>query len=109
MRTLHFIVEGQSISPDPSCSFDGLFPGRNTEVRAHFTFSPEWKYGVKVAAFHSMLGKEFPPSIIDEDGCCMIPVEALELPTFKLSILGKTRGTMMTTNTLTIYQKGGTA
>lgn len=109
MRTLNFIVDASSIIPDPSCNFDGLFPGKNEQVRAHFTFSPEWTYSAKVAAFYSMLGKEYPPQVIDKEGSCMIPVEALNLPTFKLQVLGTIRGKIISTNTLTIYQKGGTA
>lgn len=108
MRTLNFIVDDMSIKQDPSCNFDGLFPGKNEQVRAHFTFSPEWNYSVKVAAFYSMLGKEYPPQVIDKEGSCMIPTEALNLPTFKLQILGNVRGKILSTNQITIYQKGGT-
>lgn len=107
--TLNFIVEGETISPDPSCDFNGLFPGKNNEVQAHFEFSPEWGDRIKVAAFYSMLGKEFPPQIIDKENTCMIPQEALMLPTYKLQVFGNFYGKITTTNTLTVYQKGGRA
>ncbi len=111
MRTLKFIVNQDTITPDPSCSFDGLFPAPNQEIQAEFRFSPDWT-GTnipKVAAFYSMLGTEYPPQIVDEENHCMIPPEALTLPTFKLQVLGNFRGKIVTTNTLTVYQKGGKA
>ena len=108
MRVLQFLVEGDSIREDPSCSFDGLFPGRNDHVQARFTFSPEWKSRVKVAAFWSPLDHEYEPQPIDEDGTCMIPVEALRKTTFKVQVLTKINGSIVPTNKLTVYQKGGT-
>ena len=109
MRTLSFIVDHETLTPDPSCSFDGLFPAPNQQIRAKFTFSADWANVSKVAAFYSMLGTEYPPQIIDEENHCMIPPEALTLPTFKLQVLGNFRGKIVTTNTLTVYQKGGKA
>lgn len=106
MRTLSFIVDGNTLSQDPSCSFDGLFPAPNQQIRAEFSFSPDWTNVAKVVAFYSMLDKEYPPQIID-DNHCMIPPEALKLPTFKIQVLGNFRGKIVTTNTLTVYQKGG--
>lgn len=107
MRVLKFIVENSTIKQDPSCSFDGLFPAPNQKIQAEFRFSPDWAGVVKVAAFYSMLGKEYPPQIIDEKNHCIIPQEALNLPTFKIQILGNHRGKIVTTNPLTVYQKGG--
>jgi hypothetical protein len=107
MRTLTFIVDHNVLMQDPSCSFDGLFPAPNQEIRAEFHCTEEWTGAPKVVGFYSMLGKEFPPQIVDEDNQCMIPSEALLLPAFKLQVLGTIRGKIMTTNTLTVYQKGG--
>jgi hypothetical protein len=107
MRTLKFIVDRNTLTQDPSCNFDGLFPAPNQEIRAEFHFSTDWTNVPKVVAFYSMLGKEYLPQIIDEDNHCMIPPEALNLPTFKLQILGNNRGKILTTNMLTVYQKGG--
>ena len=75
MRTLRFIVDDESIIKDPSCDFTGLFPKTNYEIRAEFVFSPEWKSRVKVAAFWSMLDKEYHPQVLEEDNTCMIPKE----------------------------------
>jgi hypothetical protein len=111
MRTLKFLINNNTLAQDPAASFDGLFPAPNQEIRAEFHCTEDWANTniPKVAAFYSMLGKEYPPQIIDEGNRCMIPPEALTLPAFKLQILGNIRGKIMTTNILTVYQKGGKA
>lgn len=108
MRTLRFIVNGQTIEEDPTCDFSGLFPGRNPEVSAEFTFSPEWDDSIKVVAFTSELGMEYEPQPLDEWDSCDIPVEALAKPTFKIRVLGmKTKPRMqLTTNIFTVKQSG---
>lgn len=106
MRTLRFIVHNNTIVEDPSCDFTGLFPTPNQEIQAEFIFSNEWTDRVKVAAFYSVLGTEYPPQIIDENRC-MIPPEALISPVFRIQILGNRYGLTTSTNTLTIYQRGG--
>lgn len=108
MRTLDFIVTNETIEQDPSCDFNGLFPGKNANVQARFIFSPEWDKRVKVVAFWSMLGIEYPPQILSDENACIIPKEALEKPAFKLQILGRLRGCIHKTNPITIYQRGGT-
>lgn len=107
MRTLRFIVDGKKIKQDPTCDFSGLFPGRNPNVRAEFSFSSEWDKKVKVAAFWSMLDVEYTPQEIDEDMSCLIPTEALAKPTFKLQVLGKRGKERIDTDKLTIRQTGG--
>ncbi len=106
MRILRFIVDGKTIKQDPTCDFSGLFPGKNPNVRAEFTFSSEWKNKVKVAAFWSILDKEFEPQAIEDDGC-IIPAEALAKPSFKIQVLGKKGSDRIDTNKLSILQKGG--
>lgn len=107
MRTLKFIVDGSTIRQDPACNFNGLFPAPNQEIAAEFTFSDNWTGVPKVAAFYSALGNEYPPQIIREKNQCMIPSEALISPAFRIQILGSNRGNIMSTNMLTVYQKGG--
>lgn len=107
MRVLRFIVTGQVLEPDPNCDFDGLFPGRDMDVEAEFELSSEWESMIKVAAFWSMLGKEYPPQVLDEYDTCVIPEEALSKPTFKVQLFGKGRSNALRTNTVTIYQRGG--
>lgn len=106
MRTLRFIVDGESIKQDPFCDFSGLFPGRNPDVQAEFSFSPEWKNKVKVAAFWSILGTEYEPQALQDDNTCIIPPEALGTAAFKIQVLGKKGPFRLTTNKLTIRQTG---
>ncbi len=107
MRVLKFIVNGKTLTIDPSSDFTGLFPGTNSDVHAEFSFSPEWGNRVKVAAFWSILNNEYPPQLLNEENLCKIPVEALNKPSFKVGILGKHRGTNFKTNTVTVHQRGG--
>lgn len=106
MRTLRFIVDGETIVKDPSCDFSGLFPGTNPDIRAEFVFSPEWESRVKVVAFWSMLTQEYPPQVLKDDNTCLIPKEALARPAFKVQILGKYRGRKYQTNQTIVYQRG---
>lgn len=106
MRILRFIVDGNTIKQDQTCDFSGLFPGKNPNVRAEFTFSSEWKNKVKVAAFWSILDKEYEPQGIEDDSC-IIPAEALAKPSFKIQVLGKKGKERIDTNKLSILQKGG--
>lgn len=107
MRTLRFIVDRDTITKDPSCDFSNLFPGANPEVQAEFVFSPEWKNRAKVVGFYSILDKEYPPRMLNSENVCQIPQEALSRPAFKVKVLGKQRGRVFETNTITIYQRGG--
>ena len=109
MRILKFIVDGKSLTQDPTCDFSGLFPATNQQVKAEFSFSDEWESAMKVAAFYSVLGKEYSPQVINEEKCCVIPQEALKLPVFRMQVLGNFGGTLSATNILSIYQKGGKA
>lgn len=105
MRTLRFIVDGKTIKQDPACDFGDLFPGKNSNVRAEFSFSSEWNKKVKVAAFWSMLDSEYEPQEI-VDGGCNIPAEALNKAAFKIQVLGKKGKNRIDTNKLTIRQGG---
>lgn len=107
MRVLKFIVDGNSIKQDPDCDFTGLFPGKEDQIRAEFTFSKEWQKRVKVAAFWSIMGAEFEPQEIKDGESCMIPVEALQKVAFRVQVLGKHRGAKVETDKVTVYQSGG--
>lgn len=104
MRTLKFIVEGQTIKPDPKCDFSGLVPGPQVCLRAEFTFSKEWISVPKVVAFYSRLGNEYEPQVLKDGRTCTIPAEALQKRIFKVQVLGKNG---LVTNRLEIDQKGG--
>lgn len=108
MRTLKFIVDGQIIKPDPSCSFEGLVPGSEGYYQAEFILSSEWRDAAIVASFWSILGKEYKPQKVKPNGTCTIPVEALKRRVFKIQLIGQTRnGTKLMTNKVDVCQNGG--
>lgn len=107
MKTLKFIVNGQSITLDPECDVNSLVPGTNGFVRAKFTFSPEWDRCIKVAAFYSNLGTEYPPQALKNGEVCDIPAEALKKSIFKVKVFGKKNDYTICTNKVTVHQKGG--
>lgn len=107
MRVLRFIVDNTTIREDPECDFSGLFPGRNDEVVAEFEFSKDWDNAVKVIAFWSLLGAEYPPQELMGDDTCIIPIEALQRYAFKMQVIGKCNGKRKETKPILIRQSGG--
>ena len=107
MRTLKFIVDKQIIRQDPTCDFSGLIPGTAGYLQAEFSFSSEWKDYTKVAAFYSTLGKEYEPRVLTDGKTCIIPAEALVRKSFRVRIVGKKEESKLTTNKITVCQKGG--
>ena len=113
MKTIKFVVNGQNIELDTGVNTDSLVPGTEDYVNAEFRFSPDWRSYTKIAAFYSMLGREYRPSIIVHDVVtdtysCDIPVEALAKRRFKIQIQGKRGDTKLITNKFTVSQNGGT-
>lgn len=105
MRTLKFIVDKQLIRQDPDCDFSGLVPGSEGYIQARFSFSPEWNNCVKVAAFYSVMGREYTPQLLKDGYTCVIPSEALKNKIFKVQIIGKKEDYKITTNKITVNQK----
>lgn len=106
MRTLNFIVEGQTIRPDPDCDFSNLVPGTAGYLRAKFQFSSEWDRTTRVAAFYSNLGREYPPQKLDHTLSCVIPAEALQKSIFKVQVMGSKNDLKLQTNKVIVHQKG---
>ena len=104
MRTLKFIVEGQTIRLDPRYDLADPISGLEASTKAEFTFSKEWANSPKVVAFYSRLGKEYPPQALKDGRTCLIPLEALEKRFFKVQVLGRNG---LKTNKLEIDRKGG--
>ena len=104
MRTLKFIIEGQTIKQDPNCDFSGLVPGTSGYLMAEFSFSKEWKGLVKVAGFVSG-DKEYEPKILENGKTCIIPAEVLERTIFSIYVIGKKDGLTLTTNKVIVSQK----
>ena len=107
MRTLRFIVDGQTVKQDPTCDFSGLFLNKDSDVCAEFIFSSEWNDKIKVAAFWSILDKEYEPQALDNKNACIIPVEAFSRASFKIQVLGIGGHERLTTNKLVVLQTGG--
>lgn len=107
MRTLKFIVNGQTISLDPRCDFEGLIPGTEGYLQAEFSFSKEWENCLKVVAFFSNLGREYEPQVLNKGNVCTIPPEALKNRVFKVQVIGKRKDYTLRTNRLGVYQRGG--
>ena len=106
MRTLRFIVDGKTVKQDPTCDFSGLFLNKDSSVCAEFIFSSEWNDKIKVAAFWSMLDREYEPQALDNN-TCIIPVEAFSKASFKIQVLGIGGRERFTTNKLVVLQTGG--
>ena len=105
MRTLVFNVEGQLIkreNPD-----ELIVAGTSGYWKAKFSFSKDWENTQKVVAFYTKYGKELPPCVLSDDNTCKLPKEALALHEFKISVLGKRAGCVITTKPITITQYGG--
>lgn len=50
MRTIKFVISGQSIKNDPSCDFSGIVPVTSGYLRAEFTFDADeiYNYAIKI-------------------------------------------------------------
>ena len=107
MKTLRFIVDGQTIQKDPSCDFSGLTPGSSGYITAKFSFSSEWYGFTKAAAFYSPLGFEYPARLLYDGVTCVIPFEALEKRSFKVQVIGQKGDIKIKTNKVAVSQNGG--
>lgn len=106
MRTLHFIVTKDNITPSPQSDFSNISPNTKETILAIFHFSSDWDKAIKVAAFYNSKG-ECPPQKLAEGTYCIIPVEALSGHWFRVQVLGNKNGKQIQTNILDVLQKGG--
>ena len=103
MRTLNFIIEAQTIHPDPACDFSGIVRGTKGYLQAEFSFSAEWN-GCRRAAVFTKLCKDYPVPIVNNK--CEIPEEALTWNTFTVAVVGARDGYRITTNKTEVRQDG---
>lgn len=105
MRVLKFIVDKQTIKPDPTCNFEGLVKGSSGYLKASFSFSPEWN-SCKVAASFWKMDSEYP--VLLQNNQCQIPAEALAGNFVGISVTGiKDNGNfVITSNKIIISQRG---
>ena len=105
IRTLKFIVDGVTVTPDPTCDFTGLFPGKE-ELRVEFDFSDDWYRALTVAGFYSVMGTEYEPQVVVNSGC-VVPAEASASPVFKIILYGtKGHGNVIKSDEIIIRQGG---
>lgn len=103
MRLLAFNVESQCVHKDPNCDFTNIVAGTKNYLRAKFTFSDEWRDCVKVASFWR--GEKEYASVLNSDGICDIPPEALTGATFRVSVIGQKQAYRITTNKIVVRQE----
>lgn len=106
MRTLKFIVDGQTIKQDPNCDFSGIVPGTSGYLQAEFSFSKDWNGYAAIATFSSIMGRDYRPEVI-KGNKCIIPAEALTHRAFRVRVTGGIGATRIHTNNVTVVQDGG--
>lgn len=104
MRILRFIVDDQTIKMDKTCNFDNIVLGTKGYLLAQFKFSQEWRSYYKAGKF-TVLGKTYYAPIIGNK--CYIPSEALVWTNFEVAVIGRNKGSQITTNAVKIYQEKG--
>ena len=108
MRVLDFIVDGQILTKNPSCNFDGIVPGTSGYLQARFSFSPEWNGFVKAVSFWR--GKqECTPQLLRDGQTCIISADALTGKSFGVSVVGKKGNQVIYTSRVDVTQNGGGA
>lgn len=104
MRILKFIANHQTLKADPRCNFKNIVPGTEHYLVAKFSFGDGWN-NCKVAASFWCLGKEY-PVLLEANGQCVIPKEALTWSNFKVSLTGINGDYKITTNKVLVLQEG---
>lgn len=106
MRVLEFIVDGQRLTKNPSCDFEGIVPGTEGYLQARFIFSPDWDGAVKAASFWRG-DQECEPQLLKDGQTCMISADALKAKTFGVGIIGRKGTQIIPTNRVSVTQNGG--
>lgn len=104
MRTLKFVVEGQSLRKDPACDFSGIVKGSKGYLQCSFSLSREW-YGCKIATSFWSYDKEIDAAAVVH-GVCQIPDDVTDRRRFGISLTGVKDGYRITTNKVWIEQEG---
>lgn len=102
MRTLKFVITGQTVTRDPSCDFSGLVAGSVGYLWAEFRMDSAWS-GCKVAASFWRGRKEYAVPLIN--GGCLIPDEVLVGSEFSISLTGERKGYKIKTNRVDLHQE----
>lgn len=102
MRTLEFLITGQTISIAPGCDTNGLVAGSVGYLKAVFHMDSAWQ-GCKIAASFWNGSKEY--AVLVRNGTCEIAAEALTGHIFGVSLTGVKDNYRIQTNKLQLYQE----
>lgn len=104
MRTLEFVVTGQTLEQKPDCDFSGLVSGSDGYIYAKFYFSEDWSGCSKTVEFSSG-NHDYPSQMLNRSDECKIPQEALARTIFRIQVIGKKSNLKLTTNRLLVTQR----
>lgn len=102
MRTLRYKVVGQRLRPIGDHT--GLVAGTEGYLLASFVFDSSWDECKIVASFSP---NDNNAVILDVDGTCVIPAEALSNSTFEVRVEGRRDKYSIRTNPVIERQSGG--
>lgn len=102
MRTLQYKVTGTRLRPIGDHT--GLVAGTEGYLKASFVFDSSWD-GCKIVASFSPGGRN--AVVLDKDGTCYIPAQALIDPTFEVRVEGRRDKYVIRTNPVFERQSGG--
>ncbi len=105
MRTLKFMVTGQSIEKDPTCNFEGIVQGTTNYLNILFTFSKDWDAFVKVAEFRIGTNNATITPVPIVNNRCDVPSEVTDGRTWSVRIVGKKGKTKLTSKTIRVQQE----
>ena len=103
-RVLEFNVDKQRIVKNKDCDFSHIVAGSAGYLKAKFYFiSDEWKKCKKAASF--WVNGEESAVLLDKNGVCLIPTEALVGDKFEVSVTGIRDDFRITTNKTKVRQE----
>lgn len=102
MRTLKYKVVGQRLRPIGDHT--GLVAGTEGYLEASFVFDSSWD-GCKIVASFSPEGRD--AVVLNVDGTCVIPAQALIGSTFEVRVEGRRDNYSIRTNPVIERQSGG--
>lgn len=104
MRMLKFVAQGQTLKPDQSCSFSGLYAGTIGYLHAAFQLDGDWN-GCKIAVSFWRGHSDEEYAVPLRDGMCEIPAEVLGGKLFGISLMGVKPGYLIRTNKVFVRQE----
>ena len=103
MRTLQFIVDGQTLAKNNG--FSNIIRGTKNYLKCSFEFKgADWS-NCKIAVVFESKGLEWPVAL-DINRSCLVPEQMSDLPSFKVRLVGRKGNYQITTNRLLVSQEG---